>query len=154
MTDIVNTESLITDHPIDATLLTDSFNIEAQQGAVVTFSGYMREFSAVSSNTLTLDAYRPLTDHALHKVVTDAKNRFDLTNVHVVHRIGTMKPTDLIVWIGVGSRHRKDAFSACEFIIDVLKTQVPLWKRESDAKSSKWVRQQQSDLKATERWVD
>jgi len=149
-----NCSTEITENRIDAAELTKHFNIDSQQGAVVTFSGYMREFSDATNNKLVLEAYRPLTDNALSKVASEARERFNLTNIHVVHRVGEMDPLDLIVWIGVGARHRTDAFAGCEYIIDVLKTQVPLWKRETDSQSSSWVKQRESDLNATARWLD
>lgn len=126
----------------------------AQQGAVVTFAGYVRDFSEQPDNRLVLHAYRPMTDSVLAQLVADAHKRWQLSNVSLLHRIGEMQPSDLIVYIAVGSRHRKAAFEACQYLIDVLKTTAPFWKQEQDASGAVWVQQTEQDKTATDAWSD
>ncbi len=131
---------------------TTDVNRANEEGAVVTFSGYVREFSSGDNNRLTLSAYRPMTDNVLNDLVDEACDRWALTRVVLKHRIGAMNVNDLIVFIEVGSRHRQSAFEACQFLIDTLKTRAPFWKQESDADSSQWVKQSETDRAATDAW--
>jgi molybdopterin synthase catalytic subunit len=111
-------------------------------GAVASFIGVVREMA------MTLEHYPGMTERALQKIVDDARARWQVLDCTVIHRIGALKPTDQIVLVAVASSHRADAFAACEFIMDYLKTQAPFWKKEAAG----WVEARASDDKAAERW--
>ena len=93
-----------------------------------------------------------MTESVLEDIRQQAMQRWSLQQVRIVHRVGDLHPSDQIVFVGVSSAHRGDAFSACEFIMDFLKTQAPFWKREQTAEGSRWVEARQSDDDAAERW--
>ena len=111
-------------------------------GAVVTFSGLVRDV------TLTLEHYAGMTDRELTKIEAEANARWSLQGISIIHRVGTLAPSDNIVLVVTASKHRKDAFEAAEFLMDYLKTRAPFWKREGDT----WVKAKSSDDDAAERW--
>lgn len=111
-------------------------------GAVVTFSGLVRDV------TLTLEHYPGMTERELDRIEADARARWDLQAVTIIHRIGELHPADNIVLVVTASKHRKDAFEAAEFLMDYLKTRAPFWKREGET----WVEAKASDDAAAERW--
>lgn len=122
-------------------------------GAVATFVGTVRDVNdgrAVS--TLTLEHYPGMTEKALQAIVDEAKQRFDVYGVTVIHRVGALAPTDAIVLVAVTSAHRGDAFDACRFVMDYLKTRAPFWKKEETPDGSRWVEARQSDDEAAARW--
>jgi len=118
-------------------------------GAVASFVGLVRG-SEVSA--MTLEHYPGMTEKALAEIVEQARGRWPLGSVRVVHRIGRLLPGERIVLVAVSSRHRQAAFAACEFIMDYLKTQAPFWKREETAAGSRWVDARESDDEALGRW--
>ena len=111
-------------------------------GAVASFVGVVREVG------MTLEHYPGMTERALQKIVEEARGRWQVLDCTVIHRHGALKPTDQIVLVVVASAHRGDAFAACEFIMDYLKTQAPFWKKEAAG----WVEARASDDNAAERW--
>jgi molybdopterin synthase catalytic subunit len=111
-------------------------------GAVASFVGVVREVA------MTLEHYPGMTEKALQKIVDEARARWQVLDCTVIHRVGDLKPTDQIVLVAVASAHRGDAFAACEFIMDYLKTQAPFWKKEAAG----WVEARASDDQAAERW--
>ena len=111
-------------------------------GAVASFVGVVREVG------MTLEHYPGMTEKALAGIVEEAKGRWQVLDCTVIHRIGELAPTDQIVLVAVASAHRGDAFAACEFIMDYLKTQAPFWKKEAAG----WVEARASDDKAAARW--
>jgi molybdopterin synthase catalytic subunit len=111
-------------------------------GAVASFVGVVREVG------MTLEHYPGMTEKALHGIVEQAKSRWQLLDCTVIHRIGRLEPTDPIVLVAVASAHRGEAFAACEFIMDYLKTQAPFWKKEAAG----WVEARDTDERAAERW--
>jgi molybdopterin synthase catalytic subunit len=111
-------------------------------GAVASFVGVVREVG------MTLEHYPGMTEKALAGIVEEAKGRWQVLDCTVIHRIGELEPTDQIVLVAVASAHRGDAFAACEFIMDYLKTQAPFWKKEAAG----WVEARASDDKAAARW--
>jgi len=111
-------------------------------GAVASFVGVVREVA------MTLEHYPTMTEAAIRKIVEEAKSRWQVMDCTVIHRFGELKPSDQIVLVAVASGHRADAFAACEFIMDFLKTQAPFWKKEGAG----WVEARASDDKAAERW--
>jgi len=111
-------------------------------GALASFVGVVREVA------MTLEHYPGMTEKALEKIVNEARSRWQVMDCTVIHRYGDLKPTDQIVLVVVASAHRGDAFAACEFIMDYLKTQAPFWKKEAAG----WVEARAADDKAWERW--
>jgi molybdopterin synthase catalytic subunit len=125
-------------------------------GASVMFTGYVRDLNLDDGiRALRLEHYPGMTEKALEEIVDRAMHRWNLSGAAVIHRIGELLPTDRIVLVAVTSAHRGDAFEACEFIMDYLKTRAPFWKKEQLADgSSRWVEARSSDDKAAERWKE
>ena len=122
-------------------------------GAIASFIGLVRDLNdGASVETMTLEHYPGMTEKALQAIVADARKRWDLIGVSVVHRVGELHPTDPIVLVAVASAHRGDAFQACEFIMDFLKTRAPFWKKEEDSRGTRWVESRSSDARAAGRW--
>ena len=122
-------------------------------GAVAAFVGTVRDVNeAASVATMTLEHYAGMTEKALAAIVDEAKARWDIYDALVVHRVGELKPADQIVLVGVTSAHRGDAFAACEFIMDYLKTRAPFWKKEQTPAGMRWVDARASDDDAATRW--
>lgn len=122
-------------------------------GAVAAFIGQVRDIndgSAVSG--MTLEHYPGMTEKALRQIVEDAQSRWDFFDALVIHRIGELKPQDQIVLVLVAGAHRGEAFAACEFIMDYLKTRAPFWKKETTPEGGRWVDARESDEQARERW--
>ncbi len=126
--------------------LYEALRINAQTGAIVTFTGLVREFAG--AEPLHLEHYPKMTESVLRSISDEAKKRWPLEAVTIVHRVGKLAPTEQIVFVGVGSAHRKAAFEACHYIIDLLKTQAPFWKKEGD----RWVEAKASDNHAASHW--
>ncbi len=122
-------------------------------GAVVTFIGQMRDINAGEQiNAMTLEHYPGMTERALEKILAEAYERWDLMDVRVIHRVGELKPLDPIVLVAVASVHRGEAFQACEFVIDYLKTRAPFWKKERTVSGEHWVDAREGDTDAERRW--
>lgn len=122
-------------------------------GAVVTFTGKVRNHNLGDSvAALTLEHYPGMTEKALQEIVDEARSRWPLQRVSVIHRIGELFPGDEIVFVGVTSAHRSSAFAAAEFIMDYLKTRAPFWKREATEQGDRWVDARNSDHQAAQRW--
>jgi molybdopterin synthase catalytic subunit len=122
-------------------------------GAVASFIGLVRDINegdAVSE--LVLEHYPGMTEKALQKIVDEANARWELYDVLVIHRVGRLRPTDQIVLVVTASAHRGEAFSACEFLMDYLKTRAPFWKKEQTPSGSRWVDARDSDDTAASRW--
>jgi len=122
-------------------------------GAVAAFIGCVRDVNEASAvSALTLEHYPGMTEKALAAIVDQAKERWDIIDALVIHRVGNLRPLDQIVLVGVSSAHRGEAFAACEFIIDYLKTRAPFWKKEGTPAGSRWVDARCSDDAAAARW--
>ena len=122
-------------------------------GAVVTFIGKVRDFNQGDEvQGLALEHYPGMTEKALADIVKQAKQRWSLLQVRVIHRVGYLDLGDQIVFVGVSSAHRGDAFEACEFIMDYLKTKAPFWKKERVQNNTRWVESRDSDSLAAKRW--
>ncbi|RZS80471.1 molybdopterin synthase catalytic subunit MoaE [Pigmentiphaga kullae] len=122
-------------------------------GAVVSFVGTVRDINEGDSvSTLTLEHYPGMTEKALADIVRQARERWTLHAVRVIHRVGTLRALDQIVFVGVAGRHRGTCFAACEFIMDYLKTQAPFWKKEATGQGDRWVEARDSDDEAARRW--
>ncbi len=122
-------------------------------GAVVTFLGLMRDINEGDRVTaMTLEHYPGMTEKALDAILDQAFERWDLEGIRVVHRVGRLEPEDPIVLVTVASRHRGEAFRACEFVIDWLKTRAPFWKKEETEHGERWVEARAADEAARARW--
>jgi molybdopterin synthase catalytic subunit len=122
-------------------------------GAIVSFVGQVRDINEGSDvDALTLEHYPGMTEKALQDIVDQAKQRWDIFDALVIHRVGTLQPSDQIVLVVVSGAHRGEAFAACEFIMDYLKTEAPFWKKEKTPAGERWVEARTSDDAARERW--
>lgn len=122
-------------------------------GALVSFVGQVRDINDGDSiNTLTLEHYPGMTESALTAIEGEARARWDLIDSLIIHRVGTLKPLDQIVLVAVLSAHRGEAFKACEFMMDYLKTQAPFWKKEITPAGERWIDAKLSDDAALDRW--
>ena len=122
-------------------------------GAVASFIGLVRDAndgSAIAS--MTLEHYPGMTEKALEEICAQARARWDILETLVIHRVGPLAPGDRIVLVGVSSAHRGEAFQACEFIMDYLKTRAPFWKKEATPQGERWVEARESDAAAAQRW--
>lgn len=122
-------------------------------GAIASFIGLVRDLNEGDRvSEMTLEHYPGMTEKALEGIVVEAKSRWDILDALVVHRVGTLRPMDQIVLVVVVGAHRGDAFAACEFVMDYLKTRAPFWKKEQAATGERWVEAKASDDAAAERW--
>jgi len=122
-------------------------------GAVVTFTGLVRDFEVDSSiDSLSLQHYPGMTETLLQEIVDQANKRWNLIGSSVIHRVGELLPKDQIVFVGVASQHRADAFEAAQFLMDYLKTKATFWKQVSQGGRQHWVASKDSDADAAARW--
>jgi len=122
-------------------------------GAIASFVGLARDLNEGSGvAAMTLEHYPGMTEKALAALVDEANSRWTLLDVSVIHRVGRLLPGDPIVLVAVASSHRGEAFAACEFIMDFLKTRAPFWKKEETPSGERWVEARASDDAAAERW--
>jgi len=134
----------------EVTLLEKNNDID---GAVVTFTGRVRNKNeGLNVTALTLEHYPGMTERSLAKIITQAKERWDIGRVKVIHRIGRLAIGEQIVFVGVTSEHRQDAFAANEFIMDFLKVSAPFWKKELTEEGEKWLAAKNSDNNKAEQW--
>ena len=124
-------------------------------GAITAFIGLVRDVNAGEAvSELTLEHYPAMTQKALEAIVAETKQRWQIDDALVIHRIGRLLPTEQIVLVAVASSHRGAAFQACEFIMDFLKTQAPFWKKEQTSAGARWVEARDSDTLSAARWSD
>lgn len=125
-------------------------------GAICTFTGLVREVDQKDQPkliALSLEHYPGMTEKALAAIAEDAKNKFSLSSIMIVHRVGKLSVGERIVYVGTSSEHRKSAFDGCEYIMDFLKNEAPFWKKEfREDGCEKWIKQKQSDRDATKKW--
>jgi len=122
-------------------------------GAVCCFTGLMRDVNdGHGIQTMTLEHYPGMTEKSIATIVEEAASRWPLSAATVIHRVGTLLPSDQIVLVAVASSHRQAAFAACEFIMDFLKTRAPFWKKEATRDGERWVDARSSDDDAAGRW--
>jgi len=124
----------------------------SQIGAIVSFIGTVRDLHTDSITSMTLEHYPEMTEKSLKSIVIDARERWDLQNVTIIHRVGKLKVNDQIVLVVTTSEHRQVAFESCHFIIDYLKTDAPFWKKESTEQKEEWVESRESDYTQKKRW--
>lgn len=126
-----------------------------QIGAVVSFIGLVRDLNdGAQVQGLSLEHYPAMTQKALEAICAQAQQHWDLEDIVLMHRIGDLAPCDQIVLVAVASRHRAEAFHACEFIMDFLKTRAPFWKKERTEQGNRWVEARASDEQAAGRWQE
>ena len=122
-------------------------------GAVVAFVGTVRELSSGATiAAMELEHYPGMTERAIEAMIDAAAGRFEIRSARVVHRVGRLLPRDQIVLVAVTSAHRGQAFQACEFLMDYLKTQAPFWKKEQTPEGARWVDARVADDAAAARW--
>lgn len=122
-------------------------------GAIASFVGVVRDVNDGDTvSTMTLEHYPGMTEKSIAEIIDEAAGRWQVLDALVIHRVGTLQPTDQIVLVMVASAHRGDAFAACEFIMDYLKTRAPFWKKEMTPQGGRWVDARISDDAAAERW--
>jgi molybdopterin synthase catalytic subunit len=126
-------------------------------GAIASFIGIVRDVNAVAGErstvgALTLEHYPGMTERALEAICAEASGRWSLVDLLVIHRHGRLLPTDQIVFVAASAAHRGEAFDACNFVMDYLKTQAPFWKKETTDRGERWVEARDSDVAAAARW--
>jgi molybdopterin synthase catalytic subunit len=122
-------------------------------GAVASFIGVVRDVNEGGAvKEMTLEHYPGMTEQAIEEIIGQARARWDVYDALVIHRVGTLRPADQIVLVVVTGSHRGDAFAACEFIMDYLKTRAPFWKKEQTSTGARWVEARATDDIAAERW--
>jgi molybdopterin synthase catalytic subunit len=122
-------------------------------GAVASFIGIVRDLNeGTTVGSITLEHYPGMTEKSLTSIAEQARARWKLDDVLIIHRVGTLMPTDQIVLVVTASSHRGDAFSACQFVMDYLKTDAPFWKKEATAEGPRWVEARDSDDSARAQW--
>ena len=121
-------------------------SMNTRTGAVASFVGVVRDVA------MTLEHYPGMTENAIKKIVEEARSRWQVLDLVVIHRYGELQPGDQIVLVAIASSHRGDAFAACQFIMDYLKTQAPFWKKEHHPDGARWVNALESDDEAAARW--
>jgi len=128
--------------------------VGAQAGAIVTFTGYVRDFAPdQATETLFLEHYPGMCERELQEIADTARERWKLAGTVIAHRVGALSRSAQIVFVAAASAHRGDAFRGCEYMIDALKTRAPFWKRETLADGRDfWVEARQSDTERTQAW--
>ena len=128
---------------------------ERESGAIVNFIGLVRDHTEHKDEqiiSMTLEHYPGMTESEIDKIVQKSIKKWELTGITVIHRVGKLFVSDQIVFVGVASKHRQNAFDACNFIMDWLKTKAPFWKIEESKSERKWVESRQSDEDAIYKW--
>ncbi|MEP7102245.1 MAG: molybdenum cofactor biosynthesis protein MoaE [Burkholderiales bacterium] len=127
--------------------------LDAGVGAVASFIGTVRDRNdGLGVSSMELEHYPGMTENAIEAMIDEALKRFDIRGARVIHRVGLLQPQDQIMMVAVASAHRGQAFQACEFLMDYLKTQAPFWKKEQNPEGARWVDARSSDDAAIARW--
>ena len=146
----------VTVQPEDFELGAEVAALQAQDagiGAVASFIGTVRDRNdGLGVSAMELEHYPGMTESAIEAMIVEAQRRFDIRGARVIHRIGSLQPLDQIMMVAVTSAHRGQAFLACEFLMDYLKTQAPFWKKEQTPEGARWVDARSSDDAAMARW--
>ncbi|MBQ0751301.1 MAG: molybdenum cofactor biosynthesis protein MoaE [Roseovarius sp.] len=125
---------------------------QSRMGAVVTFTGIVRDLDGTSLNAMEIEHYPGMTRKALEKIAQEARDRWSLGDVLIIHRYGTLHPDEVIMMVATAARHRADAFHAAEFLMDFLKSRAPFWKKEVTEAGADWVAAKDADEDALTRW--
>lgn len=144
---------VVQDAAFDAGAELNAFSAKlANMGAVVSFTGIVRDLPGGGLQQMEIEHYPGMTEKALEKIAFEALRRWNLGDVLVIHRYGILKPEDTIMMVATASPHRKDAFEAADFLMDYLKSRAPFWKKERTESASDWVASKQDDEDALKRW--
>ena len=161
---LIQTSNVVSGESLkEISIQTEDFNLGAEvdlleknnqeDGAVVTFSGRVRNKNlGLNVKGLTLEHYPLMTEKALQEILIQAKDKWDIGRVKVIHRVGTLAIGEQIVFVGVSSKHRQDAFAAAEFIMDYLKVKAPFWKKELTELGETWLGSRQIDTEKAKTW--
>lgn len=150
MTDLIEVREADFDTGLEYQALRDG---DVGTGAIVTFTGLVRDFGDRQGvQGLYLEHYPGMTENVLEGLITEARERWTIRAARIIHRVGRLNLQDQIVFVGISSSHRSDAFAACEFIMDALKTSAPFWKKELTTQGEYWVEQKVSDQSRAEKW--
>ena len=128
---------------------------QTNTGAIVNFVGIVRGYDEKNDqviDSMTLEHYPEMTESEIEKIIVESYKKWELTGITVIHRVGDLKPSDQIVFVGVSSKHRQNAFNGCNFIMDWLKTKAPFWKVEEKNNKRNWVNFNESDNQALKKW--
>ncbi|UWQ92105.1 molybdenum cofactor biosynthesis protein MoaE [Rhodobacteraceae bacterium M382] len=140
--------------PFDLGVESEAFARNAEQiGAIVTFTGVVRDSDAGRLQVMEIEHYPGMTEKALAAIANEAVERWDLGDVLVIHRYGRLAPGERIMMVATAARHRVAAFEAAEFLMDYLKSRAPFWKKELSATQSTWVAAKDEDEDALNRWA-
>jgi len=145
----MHTDIRITREPFDPA--DELKRLPAGAGAMASFTGSVRAENGLTS--LTLEHYPGMTEREIARHVAEAGQRWPLQGVTIIHRIGALKPGERIVLVAVAAPHRREAFAACEFLMDYLKAKAPFWKQEATGAGTRWVEAKAEDDAAAERWT-
>ena len=142
----------LTDQPFDPGALLTAFSQDRREtGAVATFTGIARA-EAGSTAILELEAYPGFTEAEISRIADQARERFGLHDLSILHRVGRIAPGDAIVFVATAASHRRAAFEACDFLMDYLKSKAPFWKKEHGPDGARWVEPTTQDLADRDRW--
>ena len=128
---------------------------QTNTGAIVNFVGIVRGYDEKNDqiiDSMTLEHYPGMTESEIEKIIVESYKKWELTGITVIHRVGDLKPSDQIVFVGVSSKHRQNAFNGCNFIMDWLKTKAPFWKVEEKNNKKNWVSFNETDNQALKKW--
>ncbi|MDF7670147.1 molybdopterin synthase catalytic subunit MoaE [Orbaceae bacterium ESL0721] len=142
----------VINHPFDVNQLTEWLANSPKDGAVVTFIGKVRSLEN-ETISLFLEHYAGMTEKALTNIAKQARNRWQLNRIAIIHRVGDLNTNEQIVFVGVSSAHRQDAFATTEFIMDRLKNDAPIWKKERTTRGEEWIAAKKSDINALKKWL-
>lgn len=124
-------------------------------GAIACFVGLVRDLNQGDQvSAMTLEHYAGMTEKALKQIIEQAEQRWQIQAVRIIHRVGELKPSDQIVLVAAASVHRQEAFAACAFMMDYLKTEAPFWKKEHTPTGARWVDARETDTQAKARWQE
>lgn len=147
---------IVQEADFDAAALTRALRerVGSQAGAIVTFTGYVRDYApGEPTETLTLEHYPGMCERELEDIAATARRRWNLAGTVIAHRVGALRRESQIVFVAAASAHRGDAFRGCEYMIDALKTRAPFWKRETLTSGRQfWVEQRQTDESRAQSW--
>lgn len=144
---------LVQKEPFDAGAELNTFTAAQQNmGAVVSFTGIVRDLPGGGLQGMTIEHYPGMTEKALSKIAEDAITRWSLGGALVIHRYGDLAPQDMIMMVATASKHRKDAFESADFLMDFLKSRAPFWKKERSLSAADWVASKDEDEAALKRW--
>ena len=143
---------VVQEQDFSAATETADFGKGPDVGAVVTFSGIVRDLPDDPLQQMVIEHYPGMTEKALTKIAQEASTRWDLRDVLVIHRYGALSPGEQIMMVATAARHRAQAFEAAEYLMDYLKSRAPFWKKEVTAASADWVDAKDSDEAALNRW--